>query len=543
MMNRRERVRIEQYRAEVSERRKRSLMDALVPGSMANVRRRFGLPESQRHYGGNVSPEEENEMLKRILLDVCEALESETMANADNAATVGKLNSTLKELRRKLDAQSRPVATSENSGIPPSRNPISQQETIRKRTRSLREKSGRPVGGQPGHKGSTIRPREDVDATELIFPESESCPKCGAALPRALFTEGERHQVVDLCEKLIRTVEKVSMEARCPVCGTTVRGTFGNLENGRVNYGTKLQALATLLNNRHSMPYARTAELINDLTGLGMSQGTVCNMVGRAGSLSERETTKMARSIADAGNGCPFVFADETGAGSGRWLWVFGNDRTVLTVMTGSRSHDEILKVFPEGFRDKYLLTDRHSAYFTSDVAVMGHQICLVHIERNIRYYVDFFPKYEWPKRLLAMVRELMHRSKQTDDDVGRLKLHDEYKARLVAMLEEPTQRSDLPSDTAVEYIDQFKQGLIKRKDDFLSFLLVHMPYHNNRAEQCLRQTKVKMKVSGCYRSDNGGKHYANIQSIVQTCRMNGENIYGAMLKLFTEGDIVEEIS
>jgi len=542
-MNRKDRKKRERYEEEVRMSQVRSLMDSLIPASMVNVRQKLELPESQRFYSGDTPAEEENEILKIAIQILCKELESTVKVNNDNATTVKSLEKTLKLLQKKVDACSRPLATSVNSGTPSSHNPISKQEEIKKRTRSLRKKSNRHVGGQLGHKGTTLKLRSKVDNREKIYPQSSICPTCGTVIPKELFTEGERHQILDLCENVIQTIEKVSMKATCPICGTEVKGEFGEYERGHVNYGTRLKACATLLNNRHAMPFGRTAELINDLTDLHMSQGTVKNMVQRAGNLSIKEVKKIIKNLSNSKNGCPYVFADETGAGSGRWLWVFGNDKTALIVMTHSRSHEEILRIFPDSLREKYLLTDRHSAYFTKDIVVMGHQICLVHILRNIQFYIDYFPKYEWPKRFYSMIQELIHKSKEIKTDDERLKLHDEYKARLLSILAEPTIRDNLPSKYAVEEIDKFKEGLLRRKDDFLTFLLVHMPFHNNRAELCVRSTKTKMKVAGCYRTDEGGVYYANLQSIVQTCRMNGENIYKAFIKLFQKNDIIQEVT
>ena len=69
-------------------------------------------------------------------------------------------------------------------------------------------------------------------------------------------------------------------------------------------------------------------------------------------------------------------------------------------------------------------------------------------------------------------------------------------------------------------------------KDETLRFLVdFGVPFTNNLAEQDLRMTKVKMKISGCFRTFEGAKIFVCLRSIVSTARKQGLNI----LRAFTE--------
>ena len=64
---------------------------------------------------------------------------------------VEKLQAENRTLRKQLEKYEGPKKNSNNSSTPPSKEPM-KDEVVR-RTKSLRKKSGRKPGGQPGHEG------------------------------------------------------------------------------------------------------------------------------------------------------------------------------------------------------------------------------------------------------------------------------------------------------------------------------------------------------------------------------------------------------
>ena len=62
----------------------------------------------------------------------------------------------------------KPEKTSSNSSVPPSQESIAAREL--RRTKSLRKPSGKPSGGQPGHKGSTLQ--SNVDASVKLIQKT-----------------------------------------------------------------------------------------------------------------------------------------------------------------------------------------------------------------------------------------------------------------------------------------------------------------------------------------------------------------------------------
>src|SRR5690242_8917330 len=82
---------------------------------------------------------------------------------------------------------------SHTSSKPPSSNGF--KEPMRK-TASLRQKSGKPRGGQPGHRGNTLRMVERPDRVVRLSPQH--CEHCQQELAQAGLCRTERVQVFDV---------------------------------------------------------------------------------------------------------------------------------------------------------------------------------------------------------------------------------------------------------------------------------------------------------------------------------------------------------
>jgi transposase len=67
---------------------------------------------------------------------------------------------------------------------------------------------------------------------------------------------------------------------------------------------------------------------------------------------------------------------------------------------------------------------------------------------------------------------------------------------------------------------------LLTRKEDVLRFLLdPRVPFTNNLAEQAARMMKLKQKISGGFRSEQGARDFAVIRSLISTAKKQGWNV------------------
>src|SRR5260370_35479593 len=107
--------------------------------------------------------------------------------NAQVREVVGELLERVKQLEAQASKDSH------NSSKPPSSNGF--KEPVRK-TKSLRGKSGKKSGGQPGHVGNNLRMVEEPDQIIVLHPEQ--CQRCQHDLAEASMNRLELLQVLDL---------------------------------------------------------------------------------------------------------------------------------------------------------------------------------------------------------------------------------------------------------------------------------------------------------------------------------------------------------
>ncbi|MBK8052265.1 MAG: transposase [Saprospiraceae bacterium] len=70
------------------------------------------------------------------------------------------------------------------------------------------------------------------------------------------------------------------------------------------------------------------------------------------------------------------------------------------------------------------------------------------------------------------------------------------------------------------------QKRLNKHQQYLLTFLKVmEVPPDNNFSEQAIRNVKVKLKVSGQFRSDQGASYYAVLRSVIDTAIKRNLNV------------------
>ena len=157
---------------------------------------------------------------------------------------------------------------SSNSSKPPSSDGLKKPKT-----RSLRQKGKRPLGGQPGHKGNTLKMVAEPDYVEphpLLH-----CPHCQTDLSEIEAVGHEKRQVFDIPPVRLEVTEHQVEVKQCPGCGQQVKGAFPPEVSQPTQYGSRLKAQTSYLNVYHFIPLARTEELLTDFYGQAPAEAVV----------------------------------------------------------------------------------------------------------------------------------------------------------------------------------------------------------------------------------------------------------------------------
>ena len=138
----------------------------------------------------------------------------------------------------------------------------------------------------------------------------------------------------------------------------------------------------------------------------------------------------------------------------------------------------------------------------------------------------------KWAQKMIDLLKTIKDEIASDGDlDVKRINLFMKRYRRVLRQGQ--LEMSGLDAELTKKAVNLGKR-LEKYSDATLRFMKdSSLPFTNNLAERDIRMTKVKQKVSGCFRSLNGAKCYARIRSYILTCEKHGMSAQEAMERLF----------
>ena len=428
------------------------------------------------------------------------------------AEKINLLEESINQLKTKIKTlEEKKAKNSRNSSKPPS--------SDHKKTRSLRKKSDKNPGGQPGHEGHFLEISKNPN--EVDCHTISHCIECGYKLKKAPDSIDIR-QVFEVPEPKIWVIEHQAEIKECKKCGCINKANFPKEATQRTQYGPKIKGLMVYLNQYQFLPYKRVRLLFKDIFNHVVSAGTVFNAVNESADRVVNINNKIKELLSQGS----LLNADETGmniSGDKHWLHIASNENLThygVHKRRGCLAMDDI------GILPQYkgtLIHDHWASYFKYDY--VRHSLCNAHHLRELKF--------------LHEVQEFKREKKMSD---LLIEIHDKReKAKIKGFACFNKATINAFTRTYQDILAQGKRGqavrgtkdsgnLLKRLRLHQSETLLFMhdftvPFSNNQAEQDARMMKVQQKITGGFRTLRGAKNFCLNRSIISTAIKNKKNL------------------
>lgn len=444
-------------------------------------------------------------------------------------ARVEELTAQVADLQRQLTELQQQFSLllqrdSQNSHQPPSKD-------LPWTSRSERRKSDKASGGQKGHKGKTLKMSEHVDQI-VVIPLEGQCG-CGHLWDTVDVDVYRARQVHDLPEIRLLVTEYQAEVKTCPHCQSQEQAKFPEDVPGQVQYGPRLHGLAVNLTVGHFLPLERTCEVLEDLCGADISEGTLVS----GQQVAAQRLLPFEQALKTALQQEKVLYADETGSKvSGKLHWIHVVSSKMLTLY-GHHQNRGLEAVKHMGVLPKFEGILMHDAWQTYFQLPAQHTLCNAHLLRELKG-LALDAEQQWAGELRTLLKQIYHQRKE-----GMLSEQERqaFKAGFVSLIDQGLEVNPANEPRAGKR-GRAKQSvgrnlalrLQKHQTAVLRFLEdPEVPFDNNQAERDIRMVCVKRKVSGGFRSERGGEVFCRIRSYLSTLRKQGLNALSGLTSIF----------
>jgi transposase len=410
--------------------------------------------------------------------------------------------------------------SSRNSSIPPS-----QTDTDATTSTDDPARNSTTSSSVENLSGNTSNFSEDIHILEHAVLE---CSKCGKDLENEPIKGHERRTLIDIEYRKVIYHEDAHIK-QCPSCGRESKGQFSPEFHGPKQYGTGLQAFIVHLLTFQLVPLKRVIMSLQAMYRITLSPATLISYVLKMYTnleLWEQEAIAFIKKQT-----C--VCCDETSlkvTPKKWWVHVYTSGGVTVKLLHQSRGLTAMKELGILAELVNFIVHDRYSSYFTFEKC--GHALCGSHILRDLEFIIES-NNYRWArnmKRLLKTAAAMVTKSKKkklTTKEFNRLRSN--YRNILTRGANElppiPARSNGKRGKIAKSEAHNLHDAMTKYEDAILMFAKESLvPFTNNDAERAIRMTKVKQKISGCFRTELLARAYCRITSYIQTTTAMGIN-------------------
>jgi len=386
---------------------------------------------------------------------------------------------------------------------------------------------------QPGAKGKGTSQNDALSGNTrtvetVQIASVNQCGTCGEDLRNTPCQGHERRTRIDIVfEKVVSHVDAEIKQ--CPGCQSQTKGRFPADMPGPLQYGAGIKAYVLNLLIAQMVSLNRIQKSIKTLIGMAIAEATILKYVMQLHRTLEKwEQDAIERILT-----LPALHVDETSLRvdkKNHWIHVCSAGDITLKFLPPQRGTVAIEAI---GVIPRYggvVIHDCWASYLTYDQC--GHGLCGSHLLRELTFIVDA-NGYAWAVNMKRLLQETCttvakrKRKKLTPNEYKNLQKR--YRNILTrgakALPPIPPRQNGKRGRIAKSDAHNLWERMKQYETAVLLFARAsHVSFTNNRAERDLRMSKVKQKVSGCFRTSKYAEAYCRISSYLQTMANQGYN-------------------
>jgi hypothetical protein len=296
-----------------------------------------------------------------------------------------------------------------------------------------------------------------------------------------------------------------------------------------LQYGEGLKAFVINLLICQMVSLNRVQKLVNSMIGEVISESTLLKFVLRLYQALEAWELDAVEQLLNA----HAINVDETSLRvdkKNHWLHVYSAGHITLKFLHRKRGKAaiEAIAIIPR--YGGVIIHDCWASYLS--YLHCGHGLCGSHLLRELTFIFES-NSYAWARNMKRLLQETCIKvSKSEEKKLGDKELANLQKRYRAIVTRGAKEMPAIPPKTSGKRGKLAKSdahNLLERFQNHEASVLLfaknpHVSFTNNRAEQDLRMSKVKQKVSGCFRTEIYALAYCRISSYLQTMANKGYN-------------------
>lgn len=462
--------------------------------------------------------------IEHLKLELSEEKETNKKLNITIIDLTNKLNQALEELDKERSKNNK---NSGNSSKPSSTDiaPV-KKEKSGANLYNYRVKSGKKQGGQFGHIGTTYT-KEKL--------ESEIKEKDLKVIKIKHQIHGKKNREPIIKYQIGIEVNPVVYKHIFEFSPKSKEALPKEFQTD-VTYDVSIKTMAINLDTLNVVSIDRQTDFFSAITNefLNIGKGTLMNFKKEFSRKAQPTLSNIENNLHNGKT----IYTDETSSKSnGKKIYTrnYSNLENVLYKMHQKKGHDPIKE---DGILTKFLggiMGDHDTTLYKYGTK---RYECNIHVGRYLQEIIELAPDVKW----VHDMKTLLFKMKDTREIAmafGCTYFNDEkiadYNQEYDKILSEAlTEDKSINSKTFKGKAEKLRKRLLKYKLNHIYFIYdFEVPFDNNLSESDIRVFKIKTKVSGCFRSEEGAQYFADALSIVKTAKKRKMNPTKAIESIF----------